>query len=114
MQIPRWVQVVAAVRAIPRAQVIAAEVFDQGHSHGPQLVCEQRRDEARDPRLAGRLQAGPDPPGLRGRALGLELALVDVGEYELAGGERAGGDLAERRQDRKSTRLNSSHTVISY
>src|SRR5947207_4901722 len=33
-------------------------------------------------------------------------------DFRTPGGSRAAG--AERRQDRKSTRLNSSHTVISY
>src|SRR5438309_7938986 len=47
----------------------------------------------------------PDGARLRGRARGRALAL---------GGKREPGGSRRRRRDRKSTRLNSSHSSISY
>src|SRR2546427_10761447 len=79
-----------------------------------------------DPVLPGELQGGLD----RFRAAGEEIELVELARErggELAGellhravGERGGRDVAElarlarQRLDRKSTRLNSSHSQISY
>src|SRR5438034_9773323 len=45
----------------------------------------------------------------------LVVRVVGPGEVDLAGRHRGSGEVARRsRRDRKSTRLNSSHTVISY
>src|SRR2546426_9125431 len=58
-------------------------------------------------------------PGRRERALRIHLDLLErwrrrlSGGRPLSGGGRAQG-LGRRRSDRKSTRLNSSHLVISY
>src|SRR5690625_7059395 len=52
---------------------------------------------------------GQRPEGLPGGAGGLHH-----GPAALLGAQHGGGALAERDQDRKSTRLNSSHVAISY
>src|SRR5438034_4439092 len=60
------------------------------------LELEQLRAELVEPRRQGAVQLVQRPPRLRGRI----------------GVDQVGGRLGL--QDRKSTRLNSSHTVISY
>src|SRR3989442_1993828 len=62
--------------------------------------------------LAGRraVQRDRAAPPLAGDHVGRDpLSVVEIGDYDLRDPRRAG-----ERQDRKSTRLNSSHVRISY
>src|SRR2546427_4888977 len=58
-------------------------------------------------------EAGGHLPGARGTALGAAAAR-DRAREAVVRGEGGGGGRAGDRQDRKSTRLNSSHSQISY
>src|SRR5205807_7510943 len=89
----------------------SVDLADPGHVPLPQVLVERRfaRVVARyRTRPAHRERAGPRPRGLGVRVTHPVVALQRIGHtHHLACIRRV-------RKDRKSTRLNSSHLVISY
>src|SRR6266478_3675434 len=96
-----------------RVHALAAELVDGKTRHDAVLAAGEGDgvgvDDALGDAVAAIRRHGHADPVARGRAMKPTVHMVDRG-----GGGRGGRRGAARLEDRKSTRLNSSHSQISY